>query len=206
MFLQQLQVGPLETNCYIIADEKSKIAAIIDPGENAKQIINAVNEAELKVKYIFLTHGHSDHIAALKEIKEATGAKIVIHELDAHMLTSSESNLSFLLGERFTQPSADIKLKGSEEFRLGDLFLEIIHTPGHTPGGISIKVGNVVFTGDTLFAGSIGRTDFPGGSFDMLISSIKEKLLKLDDDTKIFPGHGESSTIGYEKRMNPFLR
>ena len=205
MFLQQLQVGPLETNCYIIADEKSKIAAIIDPGENAKQIINAVNEAELKVKYIFLTHGHSDHIAALEEIKEATGAKIVIHELDAHMLTSAESNLSFLLGERFTQPSADIKLKGSEEFRLGDLFLEIIHTPGHTPGGICLKTGNIIFSGDTLFAGSIGRTDFPGGSYKTLINSIKEKLMCFDDDVVVYPGHMQPTTIGFERKHNPFL-
>lgn len=206
MFLEQLQVGPLETNCYIIADEKSRIAAIIDPGGEADKIINAVNEAELDVKYIFLTHGHGDHIAALKEVRDATGAAIVIHEEDAHMLSSAESNLSFLLGEGFVQPAADIKLKGNEEFHLGDLVLKIIHTPGHTPGGISIQVDNVVFTGDALFAGSIGRTDFPGGSYDKLISSIQEKLLVLADDTKIYPGHGEPSTVGYEKKMNPFLR
>jgi len=206
MFLEQLQVGPLETNCYIVADEKSRIAAIIDPGGEADKIINAVNEAELDVKYIFLTHGHGDHIAALKEVRDATGAAIVIHEEDAHMLSSAESNLSFLLGEGFVQLAADIKLKGNEEFHLGDLVLKIIHTPGHTPGGISIQVDNVVFTGDALFAGSIGRTDFPGGSYDKLISSIQEKLLVLADDTKIYPGHGEPSTVGYEKKMNPFLR
>ena len=206
MFLEQLQVGPLETNCYIVADEKSRIAAIIDPGGEADKIINAVNEAELDVKYIFLTHGHGDHIAALKEVRDATGAAIVIHEEDAHMLSSAESNLSFLLGEGFVQPAADIKLKCNEEFHLGDLVLKIIHTPGHTPGGISIQVDNVVFTGDALFAGSIGRTDFPGGSYDKLISSIQEKLLVLADDTKIYPGHGEPSTVGYEKKMNPFLR
>jgi len=206
MFLKHLQVGPLETNCYIIADEKSRIAAIIDPGDNANEIINAVQEAKLKIKYIFLTHGHCDHIAALKEVKEATDAKIVIHEQDAHMLSSAESNLSFLLGEEFTQPLPDIKLTDNKEFKIGDLVLNIIHTPGHTSGGISIQVDNLVFTGDTLFAGSIGRTDFPGGSYDKLIRSIKEKLLTLPDDTKIYPGHGEPSTIGYEKMRNPFLR
>jgi len=206
MFLKHLQVGHLGTNCYIIADEKSKIAAIIDPGGDANEIINTVTKAKLIVKYIILTHGHGDHIAALKEVKEATDAKIAIHELDAHMLYSPESNLSTLLGNGFTQPSADIKLIGNEEFNLGDLTLKIIHTPGHTPGGISIQVDNVVFTGDTLFEGSIGRTDFPGGSFDKLINSIKDNLLILEDDTKIFPGHGEPSTIGYEKNMNPFLR
>ena len=206
MFLKHLQVGPLETNCYIIADEKSRIAAIIDPGDNANEIINAVHEAKLKIKYIFLTHGHCDHIAALKEVKETTDAKIVIHEQDAHMLSSAESNLSFLLGEEFTQPLPDIKLTDNKEFKIGDLVLNIIHTPGHTSGGISIQVDNLVFTGDTLFAGSIGRTDFPGGSYDKLIRSIKEKLLTLPDDTKIYPGHGEPSTIGYEKMRNPFLR
>jgi len=206
MFFKDLQVGPLETNCYIIADEKSKIGAIIDPGGNANAIIDTIKEAKLTVKYIFLTHGHGDHTAALKKVKDATSAKIVIHELDAPMLYTSETSLSYLFGEEISQPPADIKLVGNETFKLGDMVLKIIHTPGHTPGGISIQVDNIVFTGDTLFAGSIGRTDFPGGSYDQLIASIKEKLFVLEDDTKIFPGHGEPSTIGYEKKTNPFLR
>jgi len=206
MFLEHLQVGHLAANCYIIADEKSKDAAIIDPGGDAEKILNVITREQLTVKYIFLTHGHGDHIAALKEVKDATNAKIAIHELDAPMLCLPEQNLSIFFGEGFTQPSADVKLRGSEKLNIGDLVLKVIHTPGHTPGGISIQVDNIIFTGDTLFAGSIGRTDFPGGSFDELITSIKEKLLTLGDGTKIFPGHGEQSTIGYEKSMNPFLR
>jgi hydroxyacylglutathione hydrolase len=142
----------------------------------------------------------------LKEVKNATNAKIAIHEEDAPMLLSSQGNLSVYMGFGFTQPSADIKLKGNEKFQIGGLTLEILHTPGHTPGGICIKVNNMVFTGDTLFAGSIGRTDFPGGSYDELISSIKEKLMPLGDDMSVLPGHGEPSTIGAEKKMNPFLK
>ncbi|NLZ51927.1 MAG: MBL fold metallo-hydrolase [Thermoanaerobacteraceae bacterium] len=206
MFLKYLQVGHLAANCYIIADEKSKDAAIIDPGGDADKIMKIITQENLTVKYIFLTHGHGDHIEALREIKDATNAKVAIHDKDAPMLCSPKHNLSVFFGKGFTQPSADIKLTGNEKFKLGDLVLKIIHTPGHTPGGISIQVDNMVFTGDTLFAGSIGRTDFPGGSFDELIASIKDKLLILEDDTKIFPGHGEPSTIGYEKNMNPFLR
>ncbi len=206
MLFRHIQVGYLDTNCYIIADEKSREAAIIDPGGNADEILNIINKEKLTAKYIFLTHGHSDHIAALQEIKDATNAKVVIHHKDAHMLCSPKGNLSIFLGEGFTQPSADITLEGNEKFNLGDLELTIIHTPGHTPGSISIQVGNVVFTGDTLFAGSIGRTDFPGGSFEEIMTSIKEKLLILEDDTKVFPGHGESSTIAIERNTNPFLQ
>lgn len=199
MFLECLQVGPLASNCYIIADEKNKNAAIIDTGGDSNEILRVVTREQLIVEYIFLTHGHSDHIEALKEVKNATNAKIAIHEHDAHMLLSPQSNLSIYMGAGFTQPAADIKLKGDEKFQVGDLALEIIHTPGHTPGGISIKVNNLLFTGDTLFAGSIGRTDFPGGSYDELISSVKEKLLPLGDDISILPGHGERSTLGSEK-------
>ncbi|HHY41987.1 MAG TPA: MBL fold metallo-hydrolase [Thermoanaerobacterales bacterium] len=206
MFLKHLQVGFLDTNCYIIADEESKDAAVIDPGGDADNIIKVISDEKLMVKYIFLTHGHSDHIAALSKVKDATNAKVAIHNKDAHMLSSPKHNLSIFFGKGLTQPSADITLNGDEMFNLGKLVLKIIHTPGHTPGGISIQVDNIVFTGDTLFAGSIGRTDFPGGSLDELISSIKNKLLILEDDTKIFPGHGEPSTIAYEKSMNPFLQ
>lgn len=206
MFLECLPVGPLASNCYIIADKKSKKAAIIDPGGDSNKILDVITKEQLTVEFIFLTHGHSDHIAALKEVKNATNAKIAIHEEDAPMLLSSQGNLSVYIGFGFTQPSADIKLKGNEKFQIGGLTLEILHTPGHTPGGICIKVNNMVFTGDTLFAGSIGRTDFPGGSYDELISSIKEKLMPLGDDMSVLPGHGEPSTIGAEKKMNPFLK
>lgn len=204
MFLKCLQVGPIETNCYILADGNKAI--IIDPGWDSDSILKVIESEKLNIEYIFLTHGHADHIGALKEVKFATNAKIAIHEKDAQMLVSSEDNLSIFFGESITQPSADILLKGNETFQLNNITLEIIHTPGHTPGGISIKVNDIVFTGDTLFAGSIGRTDFPGGSYNELIESIKEKLLPLGDDVIILPGHGEQSTIGNERKMNPFLK
>ena len=204
MFLKCLQVGPIETNCYILADGNKAI--IIDPGWDSDSILKVIESEKLNIEYIFLTHGHADHIGALKEVKFATNAKIAIHEKDARMLVSSEDNLSIFFGQSIRQPSADILLKGNETFQLNNITLEIIHTPGHTPGGISIKVNDIVFTGDALFAGSIGRTDFPGGSYNELIESIKEKLLPLGDDVTILPGHGEQSTIGNERKMNPFLK
>ncbi len=205
MFVKRLVVGYLAANCYIIGDTENKKAVIIDPGGDADEILAVVDECEFEVEYIILTHGHADHIAGLKKVKEATCAKVAIHEKDANMLLSAADNLSQHIGSGFVMSPADIYLYGGEKLTVGDLVLEIIHTPGHTPGGITIKINNMIFTGDTLFAGSIGRTDFPGGSYEQLLSSVKDKLLKQPDDVKIFPGHGPGSTIGQERKSNPFL-
>lgn len=206
MFLKCLQVGMLASNCYIFGDEKNKKAVIIDPGGNAEDILNIIKQEGFTVDLILLTHGHVDHVAALDEVRAATGARVAIHENDASMLISPEQNLSKYMGTLISLSPAEIKLKGNEKLAAGDLTIEIIHTPGHTPGSISIKVGSIIFTGDTLFAGSIGRSDFPGGSFEQLIDSIKNKLLVQDDDVIIYPGHGIKSTIIQEKATNPFLR
>ncbi|HHY04191.1 MAG TPA: MBL fold metallo-hydrolase [Thermoanaerobacterales bacterium] len=205
MYLNCMQVGPLLANCYIIGDYNNKKAAVIDPGGNPEDILNALKEEDFELEYIILTHGHQDHIGGLPKIKEVTGAPIAIHEKDASMLVSPRDNLSAYMGKELTYPSADIELKDGQELKVGDLILTIIHTPGHTPGGICIKVNDIVFTGDTLFAGSVGRTDFPGGSFDQLIESITSKLLPLGDKITIYPGHGGYSTIEQEKSSNPFL-
>jgi len=206
MFLKNLQVGMLSSNCYILGDEKNKKAVIIDPGGDAEDILGIVKKEGFTVELILLTHGHMDHIAGLEEVRTATGAKVAVHEDDAPMLLSSAQNLSEYMGPGFSFAPAEIELKDAEKLSVGDLILEIIHTPGHTPGSISIKVDNIIFTGDTLFAGSIGRSDFPGSSFEQLMASIKTKLLIQDDDAVIYPGHGIRSTIKQEKATNPFLR
>jgi glyoxylase-like metal-dependent hydrolase (beta-lactamase superfamily II) len=158
------------------------------------------------LKYIINTHGHIDHIACNNLLKAKTKALLLIHRLDADMLVDANKNFSSFMGKVICSPPADKLLEEGDEISLGTLNLIVIHTPGHTPGGISLVSNNMVFSGDTLFAGGIGRTDLPGGSYPDLIKSIKEKLLILGDDKTIYPGHGPDSTIGEERRTNPYLK
>ena len=199
-------VGTMLANCYIIADEETKDAAIIDPSAEGEEILKVVNDNNLKVKYIINTHGHMDHIGANAKIKGITGAKILIHEDDRNLLGSPVKNLAIFWGKMTKSPPADRLLKDGEIISLGNLQIKIIHTPGHTRGSICLLVDNGLFTGDTLLRNSIGRADLPGASSRMLIQSIKEKLLSLGDGVKIYPGHEEETTIGQEKRNNPFLQ
>lgn len=206
-----LAVGHLLTNCYIVSCERTREALVIDPGLSINEVENFLKEImknSLQVKYIVNTHGHMDHISGNALIKERTGAKIMIHEYDADMLINPIENLSGIMGLSITSPPPDLTLKDGDKIRIGDLEIEVLHTPGHTPGSISLYYRNegVIFTGDTLFAGSIGRTDFPGSSYRMLIKSIRERLLILPDETIVYPGHGEATTIGRERRWNPFLK
>lgn len=205
MIFEKVVVGLYAVNCYIIGDENTKDAVIVDPGENADQILSIVNKHSLNVKHIILTHAHGDHIGALDVIKSKTNAPIHIHENDEKMLMDKHKNFTTMMGGKGIEIKADHLLSDGDIIKVGDLELEIIHTPGHSMGGICILVENILISGDTLFAGSIGRTDLEGGNYSKLIQSIKEKLMVLEDSITVLPGHGPSSTIGRERLSNPFL-
>jgi hydroxyacylglutathione hydrolase len=205
LILETLVVGPLETNCYILGDEKSKETVVIDPGGDFEDINRQLQKLDLKVKYIILTHGHFDHTDALAQLKKATGAEVLIHAQDAEMLSPGNQARPFFLESGGASCPADRTLKEGDKIQFGGYSLEVLHTPGHTPGGISLLVDKMIFVGDTLFCGSIGRTDLPGGSYEQLIHSIQTKLLSKRDDYLVCPGHGPSSTVGQERESNPFL-
>lgn len=202
----QLEVGSLGTNCYIAWCENTKKAVVIDPGGDAPLILAAIQREGLKVEAIINTHGHADHVMANTKIQETTGAPLWIHSADADMLGSGSRNLSAFLGGATSCGTADRLLKDGDVLTVGEFSFTVLHTPGHTPGGICLLTDKIVFVGDTLFAESIGRTDFPGGSYSQLINSIKTKLMTLEDDVKVYPGHGPATTIGWERRQNPFIQ
>lgn len=205
MIIKELVVGPLMANCFICGCSKTKEAVVIDPGGDADTILLSLADSKLKVKYIINTHGHFDHVSANGKMKDATGADILIHPLDAPMLEKLSSNAAFFGVSVENSPPCDQTLEEGDTVSFGDITLKVIHTPGHTPGGISLYTNGIVFVGDTLFSGSIGRTDFPGGDFNTLISSIKTKLFNMKDDIRVFSGHGPETSIGIEKRHNPFV-
>lgn len=203
MIFKRLATGMLSSNCYIIGDNGE--GAIIDPGVGADEIVEAVEKLGIKIKYIILTHAHIDHIMSMDKVRESLGAKVLVHEKDAPSLSNEWFNGSYLFGANEKFGDADIFLKDGDTLDAGGLQLEIIHTPGHTPGGISIKVGNSIFTGDTLFRMSIGRTDLGNGDQEDLMDSLRNKLMKLEDDIVVYPGHGMPTTIGYERQNNPLF-
>ena len=195
MILRRLVVGPLQVNCFILADDETRDAVVIDPGDDAQEILRVIREKGLRVKYIVNTHAHFDHVGANKAIKDATGAELLLHEDDVAVLaTVSNQSRSFGM-HPILSPEPDRLLKHGDIITVGEISLKVLHTPGHTPGGISLLEEGMVFTGDSLFAGSIGRTDFPGGDLMTLIRSIKTNLMILPDTTKVFSGHGPASTI-----------
>ncbi len=206
MIVQKLEVGPIMANCFIVGCENTKEAVVIDPGDDADRILMALAKSGLKVKYLINTHGHFDHVGANKRMKEATGADIAIHAADEPMLMELSGSARMFGLSAENSPPADLLLKDGDTVVFGDITLTVIHTPGHSPGGICLYTAGHLFAGDTLFAGSIGRTDLPGGDYDTLISGIKQKLLVLDEKTVVYTGHGPETTIGNEKVMNPFLR
>lgn len=199
--LETICVGPMEVNCYILGCKRTRQAVIIDPGDDVEKIKKRLEEVGLKPKFILNTHGHADHIGA----NGGLGLAVMIHRADATFLKNPVKNLSAQFGLTVSSPKPDRLLEDNEKINIGDLVLEVIHTPGHTPGSISIKCDDLVFTGDTLFCEGVGRTDFSYSSEKGLFKSIREKLLILPDSTKVYPGHGPASTIGHEKANNPFL-
>lgn len=205
MEFKRLPLGIYQANCYVLYDEKTKETAIIDPGGDFPVLKSYIEDNGLLIKYIILTHGHADHIGALKELKDYTGAAICIHMEDHEMLNDKSKNYSESIGSGMIEMSADKFFTDGDVLLLGVEELKIIHTPGHSRGGICVYCDGILFSGDTLFACSIGRTDLNGGSYSEIIASIKNKLLVLPEDTAVYPGHGSSTTISIEKEMNPFL-
>ncbi|MFC1814591.1 MBL fold metallo-hydrolase [Thermodesulfobacteriota bacterium] len=205
MIIKELAVGPIMANCFIVGCEETKAAVVIDPGDEPDKILLILADLKLKVKYILNTHGHFDHVSANKKMKSATGADILIHPLDAPMLSQLSASASAWGLSADDSPPPDQTLEEGDTVSFGKITLEVIHTPGHTPGGISFSTDGHVFVGDTLFAGSIGRTDFAGGDYATLIASIKNKLFLLGDDVRVFSGHGPETSIGKEKKYNPFV-
>ena len=204
MILKKLILGQLATNCYIAGCASSREGIIIDPAGDAREILKSVKELGLEIKALVLTHGHPDHIAALKKVKEATGAEIAIHTDDAEFL--QHQYLGFAFGLFYdTPPPPDRLLKEGNKIDVGELRFQVIHTPGHSPGSICLFGHGVLFSGDTLFNYGIGRYDLPGGDYNQLMNSLQTRLMALPDETIVYPGHGPETTIGDERQGNPFL-
>ena len=206
MLLETLVVGPLAVNCYLVGDEETREAIVIDPGDDARDILDTIRRGRLIVKAIVNTHAHFDHVGALTEVREVTGAPFMLHADEVPILGAASASAA-MFGIKVANPKpADRLLHEGDEVRVGKLALQVLHTPGHTPGGICLLGDERVFVGDTLFQGSIGRTDFPGGDYGTLMASIRDKLLPLPDGTAVYAGHGAATTIGEEKQFNPFVR
>ncbi|RJQ11059.1 MAG: MBL fold metallo-hydrolase [Bacillota bacterium] len=206
-------VGPFQANCYLVTDPENAETVVIDPGAEAKDILKVIHEEGLKVVAIVNTHGHVDHVGAAAKVREATGAPVLIHSGDARMLQSPLLSLSALMpGAGGGRVTADRELSDGDTVTFGRFELEVRHTPGHSPGGVSLLVNlepdapSLCFSGDTLFAGSIGRTDLQGGNWDTLEASIRKVIYSLPDRTVVLPGHGPETTVGREKRANAFVR
>lgn len=205
MILEKIVESRMGENTYVVGDEKSKKCIVVDPGANFVDIMNVVKRNNLEVEYVVLTHGHGDHITNVLKIKEATNAKIVAHEEEQEILLDKRKNLSVSLPSATVELDADIYVKDNDTLKVGDMKMKFIHTPGHTPGSMCIKIDKHMLTGDTLFAGSMGRTDFYGGDARKMDKSLK-RLKNQDDDIIIYPGHGPNSKLKTEKMTNPFMR
>jgi glyoxylase-like metal-dependent hydrolase (beta-lactamase superfamily II) len=199
-------VGPLQSNSYLVVDEGSRRAAVIDPGMESETVLDAVRRDALQLDTVIITHGHFDHVFSSALFKAETGAQVVMHPDDLPLLEEVPETARFFGFKAPVQPKPDKLVREGDVISVGSLALRVLETPGHTPGGISLHLDNAVFVGDTLFAGSVGRTDLTGGSLEVLLHSIGSKLLTLPDRTVVYPGHGPATSIGAERRDNPFLQ
>lgn len=198
-------LGMLQTNCYLLVDENTGRAAVVDPGTDEPKLMNLMKQSEIKsIDYILLTHGHFDHIMGVKKLKEETGAKVAVHVLDKNMLLDPKESRAFLHDLEMEPVKPDLLLQDGDEVSLGSLNIKVIHTPGHTPGGVCYLCGDVMFSGDTLFYGTVGRTDFSYGDSVQLLASVRH-LRDLDGDYQVLPGHGPSTTLAAERQQNPYM-
>ena len=203
MIIRRLVVGPLENNCYVIADERTKESIVVDPGDEPDRIIESINEGGFHVNYIICTHAHFDHVGAVSDIKKETGAQIIIHRDELEIYHNTREQAALWGFEIDMLPEPDLFVSEGETVKVGSLEFRILHTPGHSPGGICLLGNGILLSGDTVFAGSVGRTDLHGGNIEALRNSFK-RLMSLSDRTRVLPGHGPESTIGQERTANFF--
>jgi len=207
MIYRVLEIMPFGTNCYLVASEHTRDGMVVDPAGDASTILSNIGELDLKIGLIVATHTHLDHIGAIGRLVESTGASFGVHTAEAEIMQRYDFSQFTAFDPTFKRPPPPNKLlKDGDFIVVGDLKFQVLHTPGHSSGGICLLGYGVVFSGDTLFNTGIGRTDGPGGDYNLLISSIRNKLLILPDQTLVLPGHGPKTTIGRERRSNPFLR
>lgn len=207
MKIETFVLGDVRTNCYLLINEETKEALVVDPADRADVIVRKLIDEGLTLKAILLTHGHGDHILAVGALKKQFGVKVYAAKAEEALLSDTAQNLSKALFGIEVTVKPDVLLEDGQELEEAGIRLRMLHTPGHTPGGCCYYQAEekILFSGDTLFCGSIGRTDFPGGSLSQLVRSVKEKLLVLPEDVKVYPGHEEMTTIGHEKRYNPYM-
>jgi len=206
MLIRTCPVGAFQMNCYLVADEETRDGVLIDPGDETERLLELVQREGVTIRALLLTHGHVDHVMRAQEVKEALGVPLYAHPNDMELIQAAPQQAAFFGLEPGPVAVVDGELKEGVDFRAGSLTFKVLHTPGHSPGGVVLVCGNTAFVGDTIFAGSVGRTDLPGGDARQLAQSIRSRIYRLPEETILYPGHGPTTTVGEEKSSNPFVR